>query len=58
MTAQANSNWQGMVRTLLRDGLGVEDIALRLKCDVAHVRAEVEILRHSGDLARMFRRDA
>lgn len=54
MTAQRNSNWQAKVRALLRDGYGVEDIALRLRCDVGDVRSEVAILRAEGELARMF----
>jgi hypothetical protein len=54
MTAQANSNWQARVRGLLRDGYGVEDIAVRLKCDVADVRAEVAILRADGQLAAIY----
>ena len=45
MTNRSDDNWQRDVRTLLRTGLGVEDIALRLRCPVAAVRAEVAILR-------------
>lgn len=41
------------VMAYLRDGYGVEDIAIMLGCNVAHVRAEVEILRDEGNLARL-----
>jgi len=54
MTAQRNSNWQANVRTLLRQGYGVEDIALRLKCEADEVRREVAILRAEGWLSRAF----
>lgn len=55
MTAQRNSNWQQKVRSLLRQGYGVEDIAVMHKCDVAAVRAEVSILRQEGRLAEIVR---
>jgi len=42
--------WSVRVQTLLRLGYGVEDIALRLGCDVKYVRAEVQILREQGRL--------
>lgn len=42
--------WIVKVRDLLRQGFGVEDIAVKLKCDVSHVRAEVEIYRREGRL--------
>ena len=54
MTAHANDAWQTVVRRLLREGYGVEDVAIKLRCDVDDVRREVAILRASGDLARMF----
>ena len=46
--AVRNSVWIARVRLLLRDGFGVEDIAVRLKCCVDDVRAEVAILRENG----------
>lgn len=52
--AQRNSNWQANVRTLLREGYGVEDIARRLRCSAENVRREVEILRAEGWLKRTF----
>lgn len=55
MTAQSNTMWMVRVRELLREGYGVEDIALRLDCDVEHVRAEVAILRREGLLERLYR---
>ena len=54
MTAHANDAWQTVVRRLLKEGYGVEDIAIKAKCDVQDVRREVQILREGGDLARMF----
>jgi hypothetical protein len=55
MTSQQNSMWIYRVRKLLKLGFGVEDIALREKCDVECVRAEVAILRESGELSRIYR---
>lgn len=57
MTARANSQWIGRVRALIREGFGVEDIAVKLGCDVACVRTEVGILRDMGALRDMFGRD-
>jgi len=34
--------------TLLREGFGVEDIALKLDCSVGRVRRAVEALRRAG----------
>lgn len=51
-----NEDWQWRVRSLLREGFGVEDIALKLCCDTEHVRAEVRILRREGVLAEMWAR--
>ena len=58
MTGARNSQWICRVREHLREGFGVEDIAIRLKCDVEAVRAEVWILREQGDLERIYRRPA
>lgn len=55
MTPEANSNWQARVRALLREGFGVEDIAVRLSCRVEDVRREVEILRATGELKEIVR---
>lgn len=54
MTPHGNSQWIGQVNRLLREGLGVEDIAIRLKCDVEAVRVEVAILREMVALDDMF----
>lgn len=51
-----NSVWIARVRSLLRDGYGVEDIALRLKCSADDVRREVQILRDAGVLKDLFRK--
>lgn len=45
-----SDGWQSRVASLLRDGFGVEDIAIRMKCSTADVRREVEILRSEGRL--------
>ena len=50
MSPERNTAWQTTVRNLLRDGLGVEDIAVKLECEVAAVRREVKILRDEGRL--------
>lgn len=49
-----NDAWQQRVRFHLSQGLGVEDIALKLRADVESVRREVDILRETGALAMMF----
>ena len=54
MTPHRNDAWQTAVRGLLKQGYGVENIAIKLKCDVQDVRREVAILRDSGEIARMF----
>ena len=43
-----NDAWQRRVADLLREGFGVEDIAIRLKCSADDVRREVTILRNEG----------
>jgi DNA-binding NarL/FixJ family response regulator len=50
MSPEANTNWQAKVAQYLRDGYGVEDIALKMKCEVSAVRHEVKILRDEGRL--------
>ena len=56
MTAQRNTNWQARVKQLLRMGYGVEDIAIQTRKRVSKVRAEVEILRVTGKLTEIYRR--
>lgn len=56
MTGQRNSNWQAHVRRLLREGYGSEGIAVITKYPVEDVRTEVEILRVSGELKNIYRR--
>lgn len=53
MQADANTRWQTKVRDLLKEGLGSEDIAVKLKCDVSAVRREIQILRESGELKKI-----
>ena len=45
-----NELWQAQVRRFLNSGYGVEDIALKMACDVEDVRSEVRILRNQGVL--------
>jgi uncharacterized protein YerC len=44
-----------LIRDMLKEGFGVEDIHVRTGLDLEHVRKVVRGLRHSGELARMFR---
>ena len=55
MTAQQNTAWMVKVRTLLGTGLGVEDIAVMLKCDAEDVRREVQIYRDEGRIKQIVR---
>lgn len=55
MTPEQNSGWMVRVRTLLGQGFGVEDIAIKLKCAVADVRREVEIYRQEGRIKEIVR---
>lgn len=54
--AAKNSMWICQVREALSDGLGVEDIALKLSCDVEDVRQEVRILRDGRHLNNILER--
>lgn len=56
-TAYRNSQWISRVRALLKEGFGVEDIAVELVCDVEKVRLEVQILRAEGELDGIYRHD-
>jgi DNA-binding NarL/FixJ family response regulator len=47
--------WQADVLDHLKDGLGVEDIALKMEYDVQEVRFEVNRLRKNGILDAAFR---
>ncbi len=53
--AQVNSAWQARVHGLMRQGLGYEDIAVLIGCDVASVRREASILQQEGRLTAMYR---
>jgi hypothetical protein len=44
--------WVDRVGALLRDGLGVEDIALKLECEARQVRAQVALFRGAGLLKK------
>lgn len=46
--------WSVAVIDGLRDGYGVEDIALRLGCRADAVRDEVQKLRRTGMMARVY----
>ncbi|GAB5434768.1 MAG: hypothetical protein EpisKO_41380 [Epibacterium sp.] len=54
---RSNSLWVVAVRQLLRAGFGVEDIALKTGRDSEDVRREVNILRESRELARIYSRN-
>jgi len=55
MTRHQNDAWQTWVRELLAQGFGVEDIAIKTKSAVEHVRREVSILRQEGRLRDIVR---
>ncbi len=55
MTPQQNTTWQTAVRSLLGEGYGAEDIAIRLGCAADDVRREMEILRQEGRLRDIVR---
>lgn len=55
--ASENSMWICQEREALSDGLGVEDIALKLSCDVEDVRQEVRILRDGWNLQNILERN-
>lgn len=49
--------WRNRVKFNLISGFGVEDIALKLKCDVEDVRQEMRALRHHGCFAKWWGRN-
>ena len=55
MTPEQNTGWMVRVRTLLGQGWGVEDIAIKLKCSADDVRREVEIYRQEGRIKEIVR---
>lgn len=55
MTAQQNTSWMVRVRDLLGQGLGVEDIAIRMGCSADDIRREIEIYRQEGRLTEIVR---
>jgi hypothetical protein len=55
MTPQQNTSWMVKVRDLLGQGLGVEDIAIRLGCSAEDIRREIEIYREEGRLTEIVR---
>ena len=44
--------WVDRVASLLRDGYGVEDIAIKLQCEPRQVRTQVSLLRGAGLLRK------
>ena len=46
--------WNASVIRSLKDGLGVEDIALRMGCDARHVRQLVERLRSRNLMGKLY----
>lgn len=55
MTPQQNTMWSARVRSLLKEGYGVENIAVMMDARLDDVQREVEILRNSGELEWMFK---
>ena len=54
--ARRNSEWQGRLRRLLREGLGSEDIARLTETKLADVQREISILRETGELKKIYER--
>ena len=54
MTPQQNTTWIYQVRQMLKSGYGTEDIAINLKCKLQDVKNEVDILRQSGELKKIY----
>lgn len=52
--ARQNSEWQGRVKALLREGWGCEDIADETERPLAVVKAEIRILKESGELKKIY----
>lgn len=52
--AMLERNFRQFVGVRLRQGFGVEDIAIKAKVPVDKVRAEIQRRRESGDLARIY----
>lgn len=50
----AAPQWQMNTRTLLEEGFGVEDIALKLNRCVHDIRFMVILMRNSGILAKIY----
>ncbi|TNE62194.1 MAG: hypothetical protein EP341_00335 [Sphingomonadales bacterium] len=53
-SAHRNTLWQARVRDLLRQGWGVEDMVNRWGFDETDLRREIEILRESGELEKLY----
>lgn len=52
--ARQNSDWQGRVKALLREGWGCEDIALFTGRPLEAVQSEISILRQTGELNKIY----
>jgi hypothetical protein len=48
--------WVTSIAALLRDGFGVEDIAIKLSCHPDQVRKMVAVFRREGLMAKWFRK--
>lgn len=48
--------WVARVGALLRDGFGVEDIAIKLACKPDQVRKMVNVFRREGLMVKWFRK--
>ena len=54
-TGHRNTAWQARVRQMMEQGAGYDDIAVKLGCDPALIRAEAEIYRQEGRLDEIYR---
>lgn len=52
-TPHQNTAWQTRIKELLRQGYGVEDIAIKTKVKTDAVRREVQIMREEGTLCEV-----
>lgn len=46
--------WAEQVHRFLKSGFGTEDIAVMMNCKIVDVKAEVESLRKSGELDKIY----
>ena len=54
MDAHSNTQWIAMVRSMLFDGFGADDIAVKSQSDPEVVRDEIMLLREEGGLHPLY----